>query len=173
MQRTPSLPSLLLLTLLSQSLALNHLPLGTAASVSAAASLGCEQQTTGSTTTRLAQPVGRPIGAAPLGWSAPRKARRTNGVRCGLLSGLKVDADADADAKLTVGQQVRVSATGLNFMNVPGNKQGFDPNGLLGTVRHIYADPKLSANREIKVEFAEPKKWIGHFEARELKPEAS
>ena len=47
-------------------------------------------------------------------------------------------------------------------------QEGFDAQGAVGKVRRVYDQPNLSANREVKVEFDEPKKWIGHFKPSEL-----
>jgi len=61
-------------------------------------------------------------------------------------------------------------AKSVTFMHVPGNKGGFEAQGQVGTVLRVYDAPNLSPNREIKVEFQEPKKWLGHFESWELEP---
>ena len=144
------------LLLLPTSVALSHVPLG-----SAHAKSHCNAAV------RLAHPAGTAEAAeAPTGWAAARTHRSRN-VRCGLLSGLKVDGD-DSPA-LEVGQRVRVTEQ-VTFMHVPGNKQGFAAQGAVGTVMRIYAESSLSPNREVKVEFEEPKRWIGHFESRELEP---
>ena len=152
-----------LLLLLSRALfassALQHMPLGMGREGRPAELTRCRSK---GATVRLAQPVGQPLGAAPTGWSAARAH-----VRCGLLSGLKVDKD-DGPA-LEEGQQVKVGAE-VTFMHVPGHKEGFAAKGAVGTVLRVYDSPSLSANRQVKVEFAQPKRWIGHFEASELEP---
>jgi hypothetical protein len=98
----------------------------------------------------------------PTGWAA---ARRASEARCSLLAGLQ-SAD-EARPPPTEGQRVRVTAP-VRFMHVPGHKAGFDAEGAVGTVLRVYDAQNLSPNREIKVRFDEPKKWIGHFEAWEL-----
>ena len=88
-------------------------------------------------------------------------------MRCSLLGGLS-DSTPEGNAEtFVVGQKVKVSQS-VTFMHVPGNKGGFDAKGLTGTVLRVYTEANLSSNREIKVQFDEPKKWIGHLEAWEL-----
>jgi len=95
------------------------------------------------------------------------KAARAAPVRCSLLGGLS-DSTPEGNAEtFVVGQKVKVSQS-VTFMHVPGNKGGFDAKGLTGTVLRVYTEANLSSNREIKVQFDEPKKWIGHLEAWEL-----
>ena len=53
-------------------------------------------------------------------------------------------------------------------MHVPGHKGGFDAQGAVGTVLRIYKESNLSPNREVKVQFEEPKKWLAHFSPWEL-----
>ena len=150
----------MLLILLPSAVALNHVPLGSASSEAA--------QSCGYATTRLAQPdVGNGAeGRSPLGWAAART-RRSGGVRCGLLSGLKIGDSVSAD-KFDEGAQVRVTSS-INFMHVPGHKKGFDAKDAVGTVLRVYEEANLSADRAVKVRFEEPKRWIGHFAAGELK----
>ena len=103
------------------------------------------------------------VGAAPTGWAAARAPP----VHCSLLGGLSDPTRGPPPESFSVGQQVTVIES-VNFMHVPGHKGGFDAKGLTGKVLRVYAQGNLSANREIKVEFAEPKKWIGHFEPWEV-----
>jgi len=151
-----SLLPLLLLLLPTCTLALSHVPLGAAGAKTAECTAAV----------RLAHPVGRPDSEAPKGWAAARR-RRSSDTRCGLLSALKVDDNSGPS--LAEGQQVRVKEK-VTFMHVPGNKQGFDAQGAVGTVLKVYDEKNLSPNREVKVTFTEPKKWVGHFEASELEP---
>ena len=51
---------------------------------------------------------------------------------------------------------------------VPGHKGGFNALGVEGVVVRVYTDDDLSPNRDIKVEFAEPKRWLAHFVPEEL-----
>ena len=44
----------------------------------------------------------------------------------------------------------------------------YTAKGHEGEVVRVYGEPNLSANRDVKVVFEEPKKWFGHFEAWEL-----
>ena len=114
-------------------------------------------------TVRLAQQPsgGHAPRGTPSGWAAARAH-----VRCSLLSGLNVDRSDDGP-ELREGDSVRVTSA-VTFMHVPGHKGGFAAEGSVGTVTRIYTQPNLSPNRGIKVEFVEPKKWIGHFSAHEL-----
>ena len=137
----------------------------------AAGGARCQQQQTG---WRLAHPSSSSSsdtgvlsrrGPAPRGWAAARAH-----VRCSLLSGVAVDDEVEAPV-LREGDRVRVRRS-IKFMNVPGRKGGYDASGSIGTV--LPSD--LSANHEVKVEFVAPnpkKKWVGHFEPRELEPLAA
>jgi len=113
---------------------------------------------------RLAHPGGmsKRMGSGPQGWAAARAPP----VRCSLLGGLSVD-DVPESENFSVGQSVRVSQS-VTLMHVPGHKDGFDAKGAVGKIVRVYTEANLSTNREVKVEFTEPKKWIGHFEAWEL-----
>ena len=92
---------------------------------------------------------------------------RSARVRCSLLGGLSDNTPEGNAETFVVGQKVKVSQS-LTFMHVPGNKGGYDARGLTGTVLRVYTEANLSSNREIKVQFEEPKKWIGHFSRFEL-----
>ena len=122
----------------------------------------CRQ--TGGRTVRWAQdPSGtRSVNSVsvPTGWAAPRAH-----VRCSVLSGLTVESSDETSFE--EGQRVRVAAQ-VMFMHVPGNKKGYEVQGLVGEVIRVYDQPNLSPTRGVKVAFDEPKKWIGHFEPSEL-----
>ena len=106
---------------------------------------------------------------APTGWAAARRtSRRTPHASCSLLGGLS-DSGGDGPTvdSFSEGQEVVVSQD-VNFLHVPGHKGGFNAKGSVGTVLRVYLEPNLSPNRKIKVQFSEPKKWIGHFEPWEI-----
>lgn len=79
----------------------------------------------------------------------------------------------DEDDKLSFqkGQRVRVKES-IKFRHVPGHKEGYEAEGLIGTVVRVYDEPDVSPNRGIKVQFTpgsgSNKAWIAHFEAFEL-----
>ena len=157
----------LLLLPLPRSEALAHTRPPASALVAEPAPARCRQHA--SSQPRLAHPAGGAgssgdvssrLWAAPKGWASARAH-----VRCSLLGGLKVDNNDGPE--LHIGDVVRVQRS-IKFMHVPGHKEGFDAQGAIGKVRRVYDQPNLSANREVKVEFDDPKKWIGHFEASEL-----
>ena len=81
------------------------------------------------------------------------------------LGGLSLDRGPPPS--FSVGDAVRVKAS-IKVMHVPGHKGGLDPMGSVGTVLRAYSEPNLSANRPIKVQFGDPVKWVGHFDAFEL-----
>ena len=122
---------------------------------------------------RLAQRAGASARmGAPSGWAATRRsgARRASTTTCSLLGGLKDSSgDRPEASSFSVGQEVVVSQD-VNFMHVPGHKSGFNAKGSVGTVLRIYTEPNLSCTREVKVQFTEPKKWVGHFEPWEIEP---
>ena len=89
--------------------------------------------------------------------------------RCGLLDILGGGGDDDKAPAIAVGDRVRVSKS-MKLMHVPGHKSGLDVKGYEGEILRIYEENNLSPNREVKVAFDEPKRWIGHFEAHELEP---
>lgn len=93
---------------------------------------------------------------------APRHAA----VVCGFLDKLAGKGN-DKNPRFEVGQRVRVTSD-VQFMHVPGHKEGFAANGAEGVVVRCYDEANLSSNREVRVEFAEPKKWVAHFEPWEL-----
>ena len=58
---------------------------------------------------------------------------------------------------------------GLEMLrHVPGHKAGFDAAGSEGKVMRIYVEENLSCTHPVKVKFAEPKNWVGHFTFDEL-----
>lgn len=79
----------------------------------------------------------------------------------------------DEDDKLSFqkGQRVRVKES-IKFRHVPGHREGYEAEGLIGTVIRVYDEPDVSPNRGIKVQFTEGsgsnKAWIAHFEPFEL-----
>lgn len=77
----------------------------------------------------------------------------------------------DAAPTLRAGQRVRVSAKRIVFKHVLPTQAAFDPHDCEGVVARVYernGTPRLVPNREIKVEFSDPKKWFGHFVPGEL-----
>ena len=106
---------------------------------------------------------------APTGWAAARRAPpRAPHASCSLLGGLSdSEGDRPTAESFSEGQEVVVSQD-VNFLHVPGHKGGFNAKGSAGTVLKVYLEPNLSPNRKIKVQFSEPKKWIGHFEPWEI-----
>ena len=50
----------------------------------------------------------------------------------------------------------------IEFMHVLDHTEGFDAKGSIGKVKRVWQ------NREVKVEFKNPKKWFGHFEPSDL-----
>ena len=78
-------------------------------------------------------------------------------------------------AALSLGETVVVSGTDdyPKFYHVPGHgKDGFIAKGMAGVVEKVY-DPEAcildrSDDRNVLVQFSEPKKWKAHFMAEEL-----
>jgi len=96
--------------------------------------------------------------------------RRAGVISCGLVDLVGAGGgsdDAEETTVFDVGQRVRVKSE-ATLMHVPGHKAGYQAQGAEGTVVRQYKEPNLSPNRDVKVEFSEPKKWVGHFEAWEL-----
>lgn len=151
----------LLLLLLPTGWALTRVPLGAAGSARG----WC------STAERMAHLAGAaPMSGSQRGWAAACTHRSSRNIRCGLLSGLKVDGD-DGPI-LQPGQKVRVSKQ-VTFLHVPGHKDGFQAQGSVGIVTRVIDESNLSPNRKVKIQFEEPKKWAGHFESFELEVVAS
>jgi len=72
------------------------------------------------------------------------------------------------DAPFSVDDAVRVKPS-LVFFHVPGNKAGFDAQGLVGIVQRVYTEPDLDRmGGNVKVKFDEPKPWTAHFDDMEL-----
>ena len=159
--RVTPITTLLLLLLLPAGWALTRVPLGAAGSARG----WC------STAERMAHLAGAaPMSGSQRGWAAACTHRSSRNIRCGLLSGLKVDGD-DGPI-LQPGQKVRVSKQ-VTFMHVPGHKDGFQAQGSVGIVTRVIDESNLSPNRKVKIQFEEPKKWAGHFESFELEVVAS
>ena len=83
-----------------------------------------------------------------------------------VLSGLKLDVPTEAPCK--AGDRVRVLDGLQPLQHVPGHKGGFDASGCEGEVLRIYDEPNLSCTHPVKVQFQEPKPWIGHFTFEEV-----
>jgi hypothetical protein len=82
------------------------------------------------------------------------------------LLGLKLEEPVVAPFK--VNDLVRIKP-GLEMLrHVPGHKAGFDAAGSEGKVMRIYVEENLSCTHPVKVKFAEPKSWVGHFTFDEL-----
>ena len=82
------------------------------------------------------------------------------------LLGLKLEEPVIAPFKAD--DLVRVKP-GLEMLwHVPGHKAGFDAAGSEGKVMRIYVEENLSCTHPVKVKFAEPKNWVGHFTFDEL-----
>ena len=94
--------------------------------------------------------------------------RRRQVGACMSLLGLKLDVPVEPPCK--VGDHVRVKAGLAPLRHVPGHKDGFDASGSEGEVLRVYAEPNLSCTLPIKVQFQEPKPWIGHFTFNEVEP---
>jgi len=80
----------------------------------------------------------------------------------------------DASA-LNIGDRVQVAGGDdyPKFFHVPGHKSGFVAKGMVGTVCKLYRAGESdhldrSDERDVIVEFEEPKKWKAHFMASEL-----
>ena len=82
------------------------------------------------------------------------------------LLGLKLEEPVVAPFKAD--DLVRIKP-GLEMLrHVPGHKAGFDAAGSEGKVMRIYVEENLSCTHPVKVKFAEPKNWVGHFTFDEL-----
>ena len=111
-----------------------------------------------------------PSASVRLGARAPVAFRRAGAPSCSILGDLAGNSKKTGPP-LKVGDTVRVVESS-KLMHVPGHRDGFDPSsdgGSVGVVLSMYeSGTNLSANRRIKVQFDDPKKWVGHFEPYEL-----
>ena len=78
-------------------------------------------------------------------------------------------------SELKVGDRVKVLGTDTypRFMHVPGVKGGLVAKGMMGTVQKLYLPGESdhldrSDDRNVVVEFTEPKKWRAHLMAEEV-----
>jgi hypothetical protein len=94
---------------------------------------------------------------------APSRMMEPMALDLDFLNGLA--AEGEEAIGFAVGDRVRVIASGLAFMHVPGHKP-LDPRGAEGEVVRVITD--ISANLPVVVAFEKPRKYRAHFEVHEL-----
>lgn len=72
-----------------------------------------------------------------------------------------------AQEDLSEGMKVRVSVSTMMYHVPKRGGKPMDLQGLTGSVKKVIEDG-LSANRPVVVQFVEPAKFFGHFDAAEL-----